>query len=139
MTATSTRPTCHVIKPGASYEGKQGLSYFAGIAAETTGSTGICMHLLTFPPGARAKAHLHEAHETAIYVLSGVAEMWFGDGLAEHLTVEAGEFLYIPAGMPHLPANASQTEPCAAVLSRTDPNEQESVILLPEFDGVGLT
>ncbi len=133
MTATSTRPTCHVIKPGASYEGKQGLSYFAGIAAETTGSTGICMHLLTFPPGARAKAHLHEAHETAIYVLSGVAEMWFGDGLAEHLTVEAGEFLYIPAGMPHLPTNASQTETCTAVLSRTDPNEQESVVLRPDL------
>ena len=62
------------------YDGKQGLSYFEGIAAETVGSKGICMHLLTIPPGGRAKAHLHENHETAIYVLSGEAHTWFGDG-----------------------------------------------------------
>lgn len=137
-TSNSGAPTCRVIRPGATYDGKQGLTYFAGIAAESTGATGICMHLLTIPPGARANAHLHEAHETAIYMLSGVAEMWYGEGLSEHLTVAAGEFLYIPAGMPHLPANASQTEPCSAVLSRTDPNEQESVVLLPAFDRAGL-
>ena len=28
------------------------------------------MHLLTMPPGGRAKAHLHENHETAIYMLA---------------------------------------------------------------------
>ena len=133
-----SQQTCRVVRSDHSYAGKQGLKYFAGIAAETVGSTGICMHLLTIPPGGRAKAHLHEAHETAIYVLSGHSEMWFGEGLREHLTIEAGEFLYIPAGVPHLPANASQTEPCTAVLARTDPNEKESVVLLPEFDNVGL-
>jgi uncharacterized RmlC-like cupin family protein len=138
QSVTSSRQTCRVIRPDHSYAGKQGLSYFAGIAAETVGSTGICMHMLTIPPGGRAKAHLHEAHETAIYVLSGHSEMWFGEGLREHLTVDAGEFLYIPAGVPHLPANASDTEPCTAVLARTDPNEQESVVLLPELDNVGL-
>jgi uncharacterized RmlC-like cupin family protein len=62
----SSKPTCHLIRPESSYEGKQGLSYFTGIATETVGSTGICMHLLTMPPGARAKAHMHESHETAI-------------------------------------------------------------------------
>ncbi len=132
--ATTSAPTCAVVRVGESYDGKQGLSYFAGISAETVGATGLCMHLVTFPPGARARAHLHQAHETAIYVLSGESEMWFGEGLRERLTVRAGEFLYIPAGMPHLPANASATEPCVAVLARTDPNEQESVVLLPELD-----
>jgi len=125
-------PTCAVVRVGETYDGKQGLSYFAGISAETVGATGLCMHLVTFPPGARAKAHLHAAHETAIYVLEGEAEMWFGEGLRERLVVRAGEFLYIPAGMPHLPANASATERCVGVLVRTDPNEQESVVLLDE-------
>jgi hypothetical protein len=32
---------------------------------------------------------------------------------------------------PHL-----RTESAVAVLARTDPNEQESVVLLPELDGV---
>jgi uncharacterized RmlC-like cupin family protein len=39
----------------------------------------------------------------------------------------------IPANTPHLPYNMSQTEPATAVISRTDPNEQESVVLLPEL------
>jgi uncharacterized RmlC-like cupin family protein len=87
------------------------------------------MHMVTIPPGARANAHLHENHETAIYVLSGEAEMWFGEGLTEHLTIRAGDYLYIPAGVPHLPANSHATEPCVGILARTDPNEQESVVL----------
>ena len=134
MEVTATKPTCRVISGQASFHGKQGLDYFSGISAESTGSSGICMHMVTIPPGASANAHLHEDHETAIYVLQGVAEMWYGEDLQEYLTVKAGEFLYIPAGMPHLPANPSTTESCVAVLARTDPNEQESVVLLPELE-----
>ncbi len=133
MSAPST-PTCAIIHSKDTYEGKQGLTYFAGISAESAGAKGICMHLLTFPPGGRARAHLHENHETAIYVLSGEAEMWYGEGLQEYMAVNAGDFVYIPAGMPHLPGNPSQTEPCHALIARTDPNEQESVVLLPELD-----
>jgi uncharacterized RmlC-like cupin family protein len=125
-------PTCKVIRPDHAFSGKQGLNYFEGVSAQSAGSTGLCMHLVTIPPGGQANAHLHEHHETAIYVLSGESEMWYGDGLREHLTVKAGEFLYIPAGMPHLPRNPSATVPCVAVLARTDSNEQESVVLLPD-------
>ena len=76
------KPTCKVIRSRESYEGKQALTYMAGIAAENTGSQGICMHLLNMPPKERARAHLHENHETAIYVISGQAGMWFGERLA---------------------------------------------------------
>jgi uncharacterized RmlC-like cupin family protein len=133
MQEAPTKPTCKVIRSSGTYEGKQGFSYFEGISAESVGSKGVCMHLLTIPPGGRAKAHLHENHETAIYVLSGESEMWYGENLSEHMIVRAGEFLYIPAGMPHLPANLS-SEPCTALIARTDPNEQESVVLLPELE-----
>lgn len=91
------------------------------------------MHLLRMPPAARAQAHLHEAHETAIYVLSGAAAMWYGADLQEHMVVHAGDFLYIPAGMPHLPYNPYQEE-AVALLSRTDPNELESVLLLSDLE-----
>jgi uncharacterized RmlC-like cupin family protein len=128
------KPTCKIIRPADTYDGKQGFSYFEGIAAETVGATGVCMHLLSIPPGGRAKAHKHENHETAIYVISGEGEMLYGDNLELHMVVKAGEFLYIPAGMPHLPYNSSATEPCLAVIARTDPNEQESVVLLPELE-----
>jgi len=118
-----------VVSSHEAYRGKQGLEYVGGISAQTVGATGICMHTLTIPPRGRAKPHLHQHHETAIYVLSGEAGMWHGDGLTEHLTARAGQFMYIPANVPHLPYNLSDTTPCVAVLARTDPNEQESVVV----------
>ena len=122
------QPACMVISPEETFRGKQDLDYFAGISAQSAGATGLCMHLVTIPPGARAKPHYHERHETAIYVLSGEAGMWYGEGLRQHLTARAGQLLYIPANTPHLPYNLSDTEPCTGVLARTDPNEQESVV-----------
>jgi uncharacterized RmlC-like cupin family protein len=131
--AEKETPTCQVVRPGGTYEGKQGFDYFEGIATETVGSRGICMHLLTIPPGGRAKAHKHESHETAIYALSGETHCWFGERLENHVIVKAGEMFYIPAGVPHLPANLSD-KPATTVIARTDPNEQESVVLLPELE-----
>ena len=94
------------------------------------------MQLLTIPPGARAKAHKHEAHETAIYVLSGEAGTWYGEKLEHHVVIAGGDFVYIAANVPHLPYNRSATEPAVAVVARTDPNEQESVVMLPELDSI---
>ena len=90
--------------------------------------------LVTIPPLGRAKPHLHENHESAVYVLSGEAGMWYGEGLREHVWMHAGDFLYIPANTPHLPYNASESEPCVGLIARTDPNEQESVTLLDYAD-----
>ena len=126
--------SCKVIHSGETYTGKQTFTYFAGISAENCGAEGLCMHLLTIPPGGRAKAHLHENHETAIYVISGEAGMWYGEKLEEYLDCRAGDYVYIPAGVAHLPCNLSESQPCTAVIARTDPNEQESVVLLPELD-----
>lgn len=129
------KPTCRLVRPSGSYDGRQGLSYFEGIAAQSVGAKGICMHLVTIPPGTRARAHLHEAHETAIYVLAGEAVTFFGDRLEEHAVTRAGDMFYIPAGVPHLPANLSAA-PVTAIIARTDPNEQESVVLLPHLDAL---
>src|SRR5215472_899664 len=126
----SSQPKCTVIPRAEQYHGKQGLDYFAGISAQSAGSKGLCMHIVTIRPGERAKPHLHEHHESAVYVLSGEAGMWYGEGLREHVTVRAGDFLYIPANVPHLPYNASDSTPCIGLIARTDPNEQESVTLL---------
>ncbi|MBP7000224.1 cupin domain-containing protein [Amaricoccus sp.] len=126
---------CTLIRPGGSYHGKQGFDYVAGVSAETAGSRGVCMHLLTIPPGGRANAHLHESHETAIYMIEGVTEMRYGPRLERRMTARAGDMVYIPAGMPHLPWNPGPG-PAVAVIARTDPNEQESVVLLPELDAL---
>lgn len=122
---------CKIVRHGRGegFHGKQGLDYFSGISAELAGSTAICMHILVMPPGAEAKPHYHEAHETAIYVLEGTTEFRHGPNL-EHLDrVEAGDFVYIPAGVPHQPFNPTD-KVARALIARTDPNEQESVVLL---------
>ncbi|WP_172296760.1 cupin domain-containing protein [Pseudoruegeria sp. HB172150] len=124
---------CKKLRLGGTYDGKQGFTYFEGIARETTGAQAICMHILRIPPGGRAKAHMHESHETAIYVLEGEAIMYWGDKLQHRMETNAGELIYIPAGVPHLPINTGATE-AVAVIARTDPHEQESVRLLPELE-----
>ena len=120
---------CKVIKGGESFRGKQGLDYFAGVSAQSANASGICMHLVVLPPGAKAKPHFHERHETAIYALEGATEMHWGPKLEHHLRLEAGDYLYIPAGVPHLPYNPTDRV-AKAILARTDPNEQESVVLV---------
>jgi len=136
--SVTTEPpaTCVRLSAGEPFVGKQGFTYAAAISAETAGASAIHMQLLTVPPGGRAKAHKHEAHETALYVLSGQVGMYYGERLENHMATRAGDFVYIPANVPHLPYNMSETEPATAVVSRTDPNEQESVVLLPELDAI---
>jgi uncharacterized RmlC-like cupin family protein len=135
--ATLDRPAlCTLLRAGAPFIGKQGFTYAPAVSAETVRASAIHMQLLTMPPGARAKAHKHEAHETAIYVLSGEGAMYYGEKLEQHMVAKPGDFIYSPANMPHLPYNMSQTEPCIAVIARTDPNEQESVVLLPELEAL---
>jgi uncharacterized RmlC-like cupin family protein len=129
---------CRLIRGGEGFRGKQGLDYFAGISAESVGARAICMHLLEMPPGASARPHYHEAHETAIFALEGTAEMRHGQNLEHVMRIEAGDFVYIPAGVPHQPYNPGEA-PVRAVVARTDPNEQESVVLVDEqSEGVPL-
>jgi uncharacterized RmlC-like cupin family protein len=122
---------CRLIRGGSTFHGKQGLDYLSGISAESVGASAICMHLLEMPPGATPKPHYHEAHETAILVLEGSGKMRHGPKLDEMMEFEAGDFVYIPAGVPHQPFNPTESM-VRAVLARTDPNEQESVVVLDE-------
>lgn len=126
---------CQKIRASGTYVGKQGFTYFEGIAQETVGAQALCMHILRVPPGGRAKAHKHATHETAIYVISGAAEMWWGDALQHRMETVAGDMIYIPPDVPHLPVNRGAEE-AVAVIARTDPHEQESVVLLPELEGL---
>ncbi len=134
--ASAFSSDCAVVRAGETFVGKQGFTYAAAISAESVGAKALHMQILAMPPGAKAKAHKHAAHETAIYVLSGEAGTWHGERLEKHFACRAGDFVYIPANVPHLPYNMSATEPCVAVVARTDPNEQESVILLPDLEAI---
>jgi uncharacterized RmlC-like cupin family protein len=133
---TSGRPGAgRVVRPDESYAGKQGLDYTAGISAETVQSRGLWLGSVVIPPGGRTKAHVHDGHESAFYLLSGdEVELWTGDDLGDKVTARAGEYIYVPAGVPHVAVNRSATSPAVCIGARTDPNEQESVVMRPDLD-----
>jgi uncharacterized RmlC-like cupin family protein len=62
-------------------------------------------------------------------VLEGSGSFRHGPDLEHVDTVNAGDFVYIPAGVPHQPFNPTD-RPTRALIARTDPDEQESVVLL---------
>lgn len=123
-----------VIRGSSSYKGKQGPKYTGGVSAESSGSEHLWLGRVEIPPGGRTKAHLHDQHESAIYVFEGECDMYTGADLSEHEVLGTGEYVYIPQGVPHVAVNRSATKPLVAIIARTDPNEQESVLLLPELE-----
>ncbi len=116
------------VRPQGEVMTKQQLPYFVGISGPTAGSTGISMNWVVIPPGASADPHIHQGYETAIYILQGRVQTRYGPGLQKSVIHEAGDFLFIPPGVAHQPTNLSDTEPASAIVSRNDPNEQESVM-----------
>ena len=110
---------------------KQELPIFPGISDKTAGATGLSLLKVVIPPGATAKAHVHKGYESAIYLIQGRVETRYGDGLKKSVVNEAGDFIFIPADVPHEPRNLSDAEPAIAIVARNAPDEQEHVIAYP--------
>jgi uncharacterized RmlC-like cupin family protein len=123
-----------VVKGAGGYRAQQGSDYQPGVSAETVGSQVLWLGLMTLPPGARTKAHVHEHHETALYMLSGeVIELWTGDDLEHCDSVRPGDYLYIPANVLHVAVNRGTT-PATFMGSRNEATAHESVVMRPEMD-----
>jgi uncharacterized RmlC-like cupin family protein len=115
------------LRPGREVMSRQRLPYFIGISGQTVGASGLSMHIVVIPPGARADPHLHVGYETGIYVLEGRVLTRWGHALENEVVSEAGDFLFVPPGVPHEAINLSATEPARAVVARNDPAEQDKV------------
>src|SRR5258708_8165341 len=126
ITNRHSKPICRVVWAGTEFTGKQALLYAPGISAESVGAQRIHLQIVTIPPGGRAKAYKHEAHETAIHVLSGLSGMWYGQKLEEHLLAQAGHFLYIPANMPHLPHHPTDPHHSTPIIAPPTPTHQQT-------------
>ncbi len=116
------------VRPQKTTMTKQQLPNFVGISGASAGARHLSMNLVVIPPGGAAQPHVHRGYETAIYLLQGRVETRYGPGLRKSVIHEAGDFIFIPANVPHQPVNLSDTEPAHALVARNDPNEQESVV-----------
>lgn len=133
-TATEVKIAC-VVRGVEPYRSEQGTVYAPGVSAETVASKVLFLGLVTLPPGERTKAHIHAHHESAFYLLSGdEVELWSGDRLESREVAHCGDYLFIPANVPHVAVNRSKTEPAVFVGVRNEPTAQESVVMRPELD-----
>jgi uncharacterized RmlC-like cupin family protein len=124
---TSITPAVTPVRPEREIMTRQQLPYFVGISGETVGATGLSMHVVVIPPGAKAQPHEHVGYETGIYVLAGRVLTRWGAALEHEVVSEAGDFLFIPPGVPHEAINLSASEAARAVVARNDPAEQDKV------------
>ena len=111
---------------------KQNLPNFQGISGKTAGAKNLSMLKVVIPPGATAKAHVHKGYESAVYLIQGRVKTLYGEGLKKSIINVPGDFIFIPADVPHEPTNLSKTESAIAIVVRNDPNEQEHVVLYPK-------
>ena len=133
--AMSATERVQVVRPGQTYEGRQGFVYGSGASAETVGSERICMNVLPMPPGAKAKAHYHDKIETIAYLLDGHCAVYYGDRMEHRTLLDAGDQIFIPADVPHAPCNESG-EPCTWIVVHASASDQDGIVLLPELDHV---
>lgn len=113
---------------------KQELPIFPGISGKTAGAKGLSLLKVVIPPGGSAKPHVHKGYESAVYLMQGRVETRYGEGLKKSIVNEAGDFIFIPADLPHQPVNLSDTEAAVAIVARNDPDEQEHVVPYPSGD-----
>ena len=98
------------VRPLTTSTSKQKLKQFVGIS------------------GAKA-VHRHVGSESAIFLLAGRVKTFYGPCLEKSVINQTGDFLFIPAGITHMPANLSASEAAIAIVARNDANEQEHVEL----------
>lgn len=135
MPATTHPLRARVLSSAAPFVSAQGTTYAAGISAETVHSRSLFLGIVSLEPGQRTRAHTHELHESAFYLLEGDdVELWSGENLQHCDKAKAGDFLYIPAKLPHVAVNRSATKKAVFVGARNEPTAMESVMMRPELD-----
>src|SRR5260370_3900074 len=91
----------------------------AAIAPALGIASAIWGGLFEVDPGSRTGIHHHGEQETIAYVLSGVCEIRWGISGESVARAEAGDFIHVPAFLPHMEINPSKLEPFRWVVVRS--------------------
>jgi uncharacterized RmlC-like cupin family protein len=111
----------------------QGQELIPTITREKCGSDALSACTVVMAPGKVAKMHVHEHNDIIVIVVEGHAATLIGEDL-EPVYHGQGEFIYIPAGVPHTAVNVSTKHRVVAFEVRTDPHFNEDVVLLPHLE-----
>lgn len=110
-----------------------GLQRRLAISTSATGAEQLCMAYVVSPPRTDSGPHHHAHTETAAYCLSGRARVYYGDGLREFVEVGPGDFVFVPAHLPHIEVNHT-AEPATFILARSSGEPIVVPIELAESD-----
>jgi len=81
-------------------------------------------------PGGRTGIHHHGEQNTVVYVLEGSSSVRWGERGESDATVHAGDFLFVPAWLPHQEINPSNEAPFRWVVVRS--TSEPIVVNLPD-------
>jgi uncharacterized RmlC-like cupin family protein len=129
----SSPPAIHIVSPAEFDRGTAqtpGSERCAAIRRSPGVATAIWGGLFEVEPGSRTGIHHHGEQETIAYVLSGVSEIRWGATGEFVARANAGDFIHVPAFLPHMEINPSKQEPFRWVVVRSTPTP--IVINLPD-------
>jgi uncharacterized RmlC-like cupin family protein len=102
----------------------------AAIAPELGISSPIWGGVFEVEPGARTGVHHHGRQETIAFVLHGACEIRWGSNGEFVGHAKPGDFIHVPAYLPHMEINPSKTRAFRWVVVRSTPTP--IVVNLPD-------
>ena len=118
------------LRGGGAGRAWNGIQYMQGISGKNVGSQALSINVATVPPGAIAYAHIHDGFEVMLFIMQGRVRHTFGEGLAQEIVNEAGDFIYIKPGVPHEVYNIGD-EPLIAFVARSAADEWDKIVDYP--------
>jgi uncharacterized RmlC-like cupin family protein len=134
----SSSTAIHVVSPDRFNIGTAqtpGSERRAAIAPELGITSAIWGGLFEVSPGSRTGVHHHGEQDTIAFVLSGICEIRWGAKGEFSAQARAGDFIHIPAYLPHMEINPSKDEPFRWVVVRS--TSTPIVVNLPDADRIG--
>jgi uncharacterized RmlC-like cupin family protein len=103
----------------------------AAIAPELGVDSALWGGTFEVEPGARTGVHHHGSQQTIAYVLSGTCEVRWGDNGEFAALAKPGDFIHVPAYLPHMEINPSKVRTFRWIVVRSTP--VPIVVDLPEI------
>ncbi len=104
-----------------------------GICTQSVEKPDLKMYRMRVPAGARNQRHYHVKCDAGMHILKGSLRIFIGpDHQIEETIAEAGDFIFVPAGVIHGFMNLSDTEEVELVSAKNNVSEdsQEGTVFV---------
>jgi len=117
-----------------------GMRRLEALSGRTVGTSKLWMGQTHVAPATKSDDHHHGDSESGIFIVSGHPEFVFleeGEGgwTERRLRTSPGDYIYVPAWVPHREENPDPTEEALIVLART--TQEAIVVNVPDLRWVG--